>query len=46
VGEEDVIKPHRLVRTRSRRPTEESTTPEAAHRVQRQEGGRQKGSRR
>ena len=45
VGEEDVIKPHRLVRTRSRRPAEESQSPEAAHRVQRRESRRQKGSR-
>jgi uncharacterized protein with GYD domain len=45
VGEEDVIKPHRLVRSRVRRPAEESPAPEAAHRVQRQEGKRPKGSR-
>ena len=46
VGEEDVIKPHRLVRSRPRRPTtEESPAPEAPHRVRRQDGGRQKGGR-
>ena len=38
VGEEDVIKPHRLVRARGR-GAEEEAPPEGAHRVQRQVGG-------
>jgi uncharacterized protein with GYD domain len=35
VGEEDVIKPHRLVRSRGRRSTGEEPPAEAAHRVRR-----------
>jgi uncharacterized protein with GYD domain len=45
VGEEDVIKPHRLVRSRVRRPAAEPPPAEASHRVQRQEARRSKGSR-
>jgi uncharacterized protein with GYD domain len=42
VGEEDVLKPHRLVRTRATRDVPESEPQELSHRVRRR-GGRQEG---
>jgi uncharacterized protein with GYD domain len=43
VGEEEVMKPHRVARTRAPRKTQQADSPdqEGAHRVRRQGGGRQ-----